>query len=310
MFATTHRSGMLKGIRRSPDPPTAGAGRRFTLVTPFALCVRALLAMIVAVALVACGPIRADAQGAGAGDPIQVKAHVKEILGQPEFQPEPSDSPMAKLGRALREQWESGSHWLESRWKAIQNWLRRLFSGVPVGAAAAIANVFSYVFVAIALGFGGWLIAWLIRTLWIRRRRDRTAKARTAYDEAEEDEGVVPEPGAWIEQASVYAGADDYRRAFRAVFVATLLLLDQGGLIEFDRARTNGDYLRLLRHKNVRRLFDILDPLVREFDRRWYGRAETAKEDYLRIQQTFERVRTLMAEPAPAGTPAAVSGKV
>jgi hypothetical protein len=309
MVIIAYTAGVPQGIRLPPPNIYRCAGRRIALLTLIANCIRGFVAMIVAATFLGCGPSRANAQGVPPGDPTQVKAHVKEILGQPEFQPEPADSPTAKLGRAFRERWESGSRWAQSRWKAIQKWIQRLFSGFPVGQAAAIASVFSYAFVAVAIGFGGWLIAWLIRNI-LTQKRERLAKARTAYDEAEEDEGVVPEPSAWMQQAGVYAGADDYRRAFRAVFVAILLLLDQGGLIEFDRARTNGDYLRLLGRKNVRQLFDILDPLVMEFDRRWYGRAETSKEDYLRIQQTFERVRTLMTEPAPAATPDAASGKV
>jgi hypothetical protein len=177
-----------------------------------------------------------------------------------------------------------------------------------MGPASALASGFSYIFGALFIGLAAWLIAWLIQGLRLGRIGGK-ARGRTAYDEAEADEGIVLEPNAWMQQAGVYAGSEDYRRAFRAVFVAILLLLDQGGLIEFDRSRTNGDYLRLLRRQNLRRLYDVLDPLVLEFDRRWYGTAETGIDDFHRIQETFNRVRELKSETAAPTVPAPAPGK-
>lgn len=243
-----------------------------------------------------------------AQDAARVKAHVKEILDQPEFRPEPADSPMARLGRAFRERWDSSARWMTARWNAFRKWFDGLFSGFGGGVGPAVSNAVSMVFVALFIGFGGWLAAWLLRNLWLQRSQ-KQAKDRTAYDEAEADDAVALEPNAWIQQAENYAGSDDYRRAFRAVFIGILLLLDEGGLIEFDRARTNGDYLKLLRRKNVKALVEILESLVIEFDRRWYGRAETGLEDYKRVQQTFEQVRALMNETTPGGSPIAATGK-
>ncbi len=248
----------------------------------------------------------AAAQGIPA-DAAQVRAHAREILNQPEFQPESPDSPMAQLGRAFREKWENTSRWATERWNAFRKWFRGLFP-VLGGAGSAVSSIISIVFVALFIGLAGWLVAWLIRSLMLQRRLTQ-AQARSAYDMEEADEEVPLEPNAWLQQAQGYAGSDDYRRAFRAVFVAILLSLHEDGLIEFDRSRTNGDYLKLLRRKNVRPLYDILDPLVIEFDRRWYGRAETGLEDYERIQQTFKRVRSLTSEGAAASAPAAAAGK-
>ncbi len=271
---------------------------------------RALAALVLAVWALSGGGLHSSGQSPPAApDPAQVKAHAKEILSQPEFQPERADDAMAQFGRAFRERWEKSWQWLQDRWAAIRRWFSRLFPGLGGGPANSVASVVPIAFAALIVGFAGWLAAWLIRNLWLQRSRKR-ASARTAYDEAEADDGIELEPSAWMLQAQTYAGSDDYRRAFRAVFVATLLLLDEGGLIEFDRSRTNGDYLRLLRRKNVKAVYDILDPLVVEFDRRWYGRAETGLEDYRRVQQTFERVRTLMSETAPGATPLAATGKV
>ncbi len=272
------------------------------------LWARFLVVSILA-ALGMCATVSVKAQSAHPPpDAATVKAHVKEILDQPEFRPEMADSPMARMGRAFRERWDSSARWMTARWNAFLKWFRGLFSGLGGGMGPAVSSAVSWVFIALFVGLGGWLIAWLVRNLWLRKSRS-LAKDRTAFDEAEADDAVALEPGAWIRQAAGYAESDDYRRAFRAVFIGILLLLDEGGLIEFDRARTNGDYLRLLRRKNVQQMVDILDPLVLEFDRRWYGRAETGLEDYKRIQLTFERVRALMSETASTGTPVGAAGR-
>jgi hypothetical protein len=232
------------------------------------------------------------------GNSVQVKTHLKEILSQPEFNPEDTNSPMAQLGRAFRERWEKTFHWLQDRWKAFQKFLDRLFSFAGP-ASRTVGSLVSYIFAALAIGLGGWLVAWLIRSYWINRL-DGKAKARTAFDESEGDEDMITEPNAWLQQAQNFADGADYRRAFRCVFLAILLLMDQGGLIEFDRSRTNGDYLRLLRRKNLSRLYETLRPLVLEFDRRWYGQEATNERDYQRILQDFEHIRALMTEEASA----------
>ena len=270
--------------------------------------VRLITSLLLAV-LGMCATVSVSAQSVPPPtDSTAVKAHVKEILDQPEFRPEAADSPTAQMARAFRERWDSSARWMTSRWNAFVKWFRGLFSGLGGAAGPAVSSAVSWTFVALFVGLGGWLVAWLIRNITLRRGRNK-AKDRTVFDEAEADDAVALEPNAWIDQAAGYAESDDYRRAFRAVFIGILLLLDEGGLIEFDRARTNGDYLRLLRRKNVKQMVDILDPLVLEFDRRWYGRAETGEEDYKRIQLTFNRVRALMSETAANSTPVGAAGR-
>jgi len=282
--------------------------RRLRQSALFTLIVAAILLLVSA-----AGPARAQSSPAGA-DPAQVKTQVRDILNQPEFRPEASVSAAAKLAKSIREKWDSTYRAIKQRWDGFWRWLNRLFRGSDLpGAGGVAAQVFSRVFSVAFLLLGGCLVAWLIAKLIASislRRNAKLAKSRTAYDESEEDEGIVLEPNAWLRQAGVYAGSDDYRRAFRAVFIAMLLLLDEGGLIEFDRSRTNGDYLTLLRSKNYKRVYDLLDPLVIEFDRRWYGRAETTADDYKRIEKSFELLRAIMSEPAPSSSVAVSAGRI
>lgn len=281
-------------------------GRRQSYSLPRILALLILIASVLG-ATAAVVHAQTSAPGTDAG---RVRSDLKEILSQPEFRPEAPDSPMAQLGRSIRDSMDRAWRWLKSRWSALQKAIERLFSGFG-NAGGPVASVISKVVMVVLIGLGIWLVAWLLRGFLINRRTNQ-ARTRTTYDEAEEDDGIAREPEAWLQQAEVYADGEDYRRAFRAVFVAILLLLDQAGLVEYDRARTNGDYLRLLRRLNARQVYEILDPLVNEFDRRWYGRAETGYEDYARIQKTMARIRELLRDTAvPAGnTATAATGKV
>lgn len=259
------------------------------------------------------GPAHSQSQPA-ADDTAQVKAHLKEILSQPEFQPEQTNGLMAQFGRAVRERWDQIAHWFQERWKALQKFLERFFkfagpAGAPIGSA--VSYVFTIVVTAAGIALVAWLIALIIRHFWLNRR-DRTTRERTAFDESEGDDTIVTEPEAWLQQARKFADTEDFRRAFRCVFMAILLLLDQGGLIEFDRSRTNGDYLRLLRRQGLNRLLDAFRPLVYEFDRRWYRQDETGEADYRSILSEFERIRALMTTEIPditAGAARVAPGK-
>jgi hypothetical protein len=64
--------------------------------------------------------------------------------------------------------------------------------------------------------------------------------------------------------------------------------MDRLGWIRFDRARTNGEYIRSLRARP-----DILAwmrPLTNDFDLRWYGGESVEEQDYRRVMTAYERM--------------------
>ena len=265
-----------------------------------------LIGLVLTLLLGCCVSLqRSGAQPPTPEDTGRVKSSVKEILAQPEFRPDSANDPMGEFARSIQKQTEDGRKWLQRRWDAFIKWLNSLFS-VTAGTAGLLSYAVLYLFMAVFCA----LLVWLIVKI-VRERRSKRAAARvrsTAFDEFEEsEEAIVKEPEAWLRQSDQYAADGDYRRAFRAVFIAILLLLDRAGTIEFDRARTNGDYLKALRSNDLQQLFEKIRPLVRDFDYRWYGDETTTREDVRDVTKAFDEINRLLNE-APVGSEPAMGG--
>ena len=245
-------------------------------------------------------PVCRAQSGPAPADPAQVKADLKRILQQPEFQPEKEQEGL--LSRFSR--------WLQTQWETFLNWLRKLFnwkSGPqrarePGGNNFLAALVVPVVTALLLLGVV-WLLAMLIRSMVRNWKGAAPLKAKTTatFDIDDAAANMLEEPDEWLRQAQHFADANDYRRAFRAVFLGILLQLDHAGAIEYNRYRTNGDYVRLLRTRGLSTLFEAFRPLVFEFDLRWYGNRATAEADYRRCRSEYDRIRQLLqAAAAPS----------
>ncbi|MEP7284171.1 MAG: DUF4129 domain-containing protein [Chloroflexota bacterium] len=89
--------------------------------------------------------------------------------------------------------------------------------------------------------------------------------------------------------ASGSEASQDYRRAIRFLYLSSLLLLDERGLIHYDRSLTNREHLRQIIDK--RELSEALRPVVNTFDRVWYGFAPVDEALYQEFRQNVERLR-------------------
>ncbi len=259
---------------------------------------RLLLLLLTLFSLLFLVPVASRAQGTGRQtDPAKVKADLKHILEQPEFQPEKqNDGLLGRSSRWCSEKWEQFKEWLRKRFKAPKPAEMQPSSGSGFLASIVVPLVTALLLLAVV-----WLIALLIMAIsrnW-KKREQKAAKTTTTFDIDDATADMMEEPDEWLRQAQQYAAANDFRRAFRAVFLGILLQLDQAGAIEYSRYRTNGDYLRLMRMRGLSALFEAFRPLVFEFDLRWYGNHATAEEDYRRCRREYDRIRGLLVAPAP-----------
>lgn len=250
--------------------------------------------------------IRALAQSPPAqADPAQIKSDLDRILADPEFHP------------ALhQETWFTHMlRWLGDQWDAFWKWIGRLLDKltghVHLGGSGATGGGLQWMIIVLFLVGFLVLIAWLIRTLILHWKpsEKREKPAKTSFDIDEADADAVAEPDEWLRQAQQFAAAEDYRRAFRAVFLGILLRLDHAGAIQYDRARTNGDYLRILRGKGLGALYDAFRPLVFEFELRWYGNRATSLEDYQRCREAYDRIQDLIRSASIPAELAAAAGR-
>jgi hypothetical protein len=101
--------------------------------------------------------------------------------------------------------------------------------------------------------------------------------AETAL-EAEDAAGEPLTSGAALQKARTFSTGGDYRTAVRYLYLSTLLLLDERGVLTYDRALTNREYARgLASAPHLARLFSSV---VDVFDRVWYGEQPLDRATY------------------------------
>jgi len=91
-----------------------------------------------------------------------------------------------------------------------------------------------------------------------------------------------------LQRAQELSAGGDYRTAVRYLYLSALLLLEERGLLRYNRYLTNREYLRSIAHKPD--LVVILRDVIDVFDRVWYGFESLNETEYRRYA---ERVATL-----------------
>jgi len=81
-----------------------------------------------------------------------------------------------------------------------------------------------------------------------------------------------------LKRAEELSTGGDYRTAVRYLYLSSLLLLEERGLLRYDRSLTNREYLRTIAHKP--HLTAVLRQVIDVFDRVWYGFQPISKPDY------------------------------
>jgi hypothetical protein len=183
--------------------------------------------------------VTADAPFAD-GSATEALARLEVILSQPAFQ------------------WEQKqpSFWARL-WERID---RFLFNLLPDEVAGG--NLFVYLLTGVGIvALAGILFA-VARSLLV----SFAPESKTGG--VMEDEAPLTAEAA-LGQARERSRGGDYRNAVRYLYLSTLLLLDERGLLRYDRARTNREYLRAVADRPD--LSETLRDVVDVFDRVWYG---------------------------------------
>jgi hypothetical protein len=115
---------------------------------------------------------------------------------------------------------------------------------------------------------------------------------RAAVDTKSDDDDPATSQDAG-KRAEESEASRDYRSAIRYLYLACLLLLDEKGLIRYDRTLTNREHLRLVNDKP--QLVELLRPVVSTFDDVWYGFIPVDEGMYQQFTQNVERLRRLAA---------------
>lgn len=184
-------------------------------------------------------------------------------------------------------------------------WLDKLFAGWNTKPAKSPTfngpNINPEIILDIIRGIlivAGVAVFILLVSLIIRTIERRGAKSKPlALDEEEAILVETRDNNSLLALAEQQAKAGDYRRAFRLVYLASLVALDTGGVLRFDRSKTNWEYLRALRTAGRGDVYQAMTPLTREFDQVWYGFGRADASHYARALAQYQ---ALLAAPQSA----------
>lgn len=213
-------------------------------------------------ALLASLEAERDALDLQSSQPGDLQA-LEEILAKPEYQ------------------WKAEApSWLNELIQKFFDWLSGLLGEpgpvvIQVGSQAAdLLVIGATVLIALMLAFS---LANLFKdfvsesALDADNGREEPLSARTALNHAE----TLSKEG-------------DYRSAVRYLYLSALLILDERGLLYYDRTKTNREYLRKVAGNP--KIAGLLVEVINVFDRVWYGFQPVDEETY---QRYAARVREL-----------------
>lgn len=189
-------------------------------------------------------------------------ALLQEILGRPEFQ------------------WEAPRETLLQR--AWEWFVRQFFNLLPeVAGSGRTATVILAVLGTTAL----------LAVLGYIAIRVRRQLATNVEPETDSDLSRWRDADEVLASAQSVAEQGDYRLALRYLYLSSLLSLHERGLINYDRTRTNLEYLQSVSHRP--QLAAILGEIVRVFDRSWYGIQTPDAETYEQFIGYVQSLREL-----------------
>jgi len=193
-------------------------------------------------------------------------APLTAILAAPEFTwPEPRPNP-------IRE-------WFQRLWDRFLRWLDRILGGrqITIGTEIRISPLLAIAAILLVL-----ILLFVFRSLFV----DFVREARLAEQKAAEE--LLTSESAF-ERAQALSRGGDYRSAVRYLYLSSLLLLDERGLLRYDRSRTNREYLRSV--AGSPELADPLREVVEVFDDVWYGYHALDEKDFKQYTARVEELK-------------------
>ena len=196
---------------------------------------------------------------------VQDVEPLKEILARPEFQ------------------------WTQARAAEAPAWIQKILDFI-----AQIMNRISYgiqngiYYGRVPLVIAAVLI-FILSLYFITRNlsRNLVREAELAAENSDDD-ALLTSKGA-MQRAHTLSGQGDYRNAVRYLYLSSLLILDEHGVLRYDRSRTNREYLRSVSSKPelAKPLSDVIDV----FDRVWYGFDAVDDETYQSYVKHVDELR-------------------
>ncbi|MBP2642550.1 MAG: hypothetical protein H6Q67_437 [Firmicutes bacterium] len=173
----------------------------------------------------------------------------------------------------------SQNHLLEQ----IRDFIRHLFAGTDPGRVREGTTGAGFVFEGLLVLGGIILIVYLIRTVapfW------NTMVKNVECEKSVEQVLTRSTSAEILIRAEKEASQGEYRRALRDLYLAVLMELDHRGLIRYQAAKTNSEYLREI-SKKAANLKEPFRSMVNLFEYKWYGLEKCSSEDFQKGRELY-----------------------
>lgn len=213
-------------------------------------------------------------------DVSHANTRAREILADRAFSrmrptPENTASPIFKIKK-----------WLQGLMRKLGEWLAGRF-GKPTGAnLSGIGDVLYVVAVAAGVALVTLLALAVLRRIGRPKQRDRVA----AEQERTEEEFIAAAEEEWVRRARGYASAGDWRWAIRCFYMASLVKLDDAGVIRYEKGVTNWGYVARVRSSGRHGLLPPLTSLTGRFDDVWYGDHEVSEAGFREAEAGYAAI--------------------
>ncbi len=220
-------------------------------------------------------------------DPVKVHSDLKNILSRSEFQigSGASNNPLTQAVKFVQHKWETFTKWFNKLFKFASEF-------------GTLGQAVVYGIIAILLVGAAWVLAKVLREYFQNRVLSSVAD-RTVFDEDDPEDSISHDAAVWLQDGANSATVSDYRRAYRAVFVATLMQCEAAEIFIFQRGRTNGEYYRSVRDNAPKAAAETFLAFVIGFDTRWYGSQSTSEADYQQALTFYAEIRHALVQAAP-----------
>lgn len=142
-------------------------------------------------------------------------------------------------------------------------------------------------FVTLLAVLGGLILLAVLAFAFRNLARDFAADADLPPEVEDADENLTAQTA--LARAQTFSRQQDYRTAVRYLYLSTLLILEEKGLLRYNRTRTNREYIRSVADKPE--MARVLGDVVEVFDRVWYGYEEIDDTEYSSYQTQVEKLR-------------------
>ena len=247
-----------------------------------------------------------DSSRAGASnDRLQSHAILRKVLLRGEYQIlKPTTPPRWVHWIWLRGK-DLGTQ-LQQWYRTIKAFIGRLFKHIHLPAWQAqprwltsLGGLMRWMLYFVLLATALFLLILLVNRLLLRSLKRAAPEVRAGVLNGAASIAPQQEPTFWersLQEAEALWQQGEQRKALRALYWACLVLLDSHGVLRFNEGRANGELLSELRRQGLTGVHDRFRPIIRCFDRSWYGFLNVSQEEFLQALENTRQFRGMVVK--------------